>query len=256
MRFLNNYFSLDTLKTTIGAEITAGITTFLTMAYIIAVNPAILSATGMDKGSLFVATVIISAISSLCMGLYAKWPVALAPGMGLNAFFTYAVVLSMGLTWQVALFAVFISGIIFLFISVTSLRKIIIQSIPKNLKIGIGVGVGFFLAYIGLQNAGIIVANNATITGFGSLKETTVLLSCFGFLLILFLESLKIRGSLLISILIITIVSFIVTDNSYKGVIGVIPSFSTFMALDLNMSLLLNIPFIYSSIINIICRFF
>ncbi len=244
MRFLNNYFSLDTLKTTVGAEITAGITTFLTMAYIIAVNPAILSATGMDKGSLFVATVIISAISSLCMGLYAKWPVALAPGMGLNAFFTYAVVLSMGLTWQVALFAVFVSGIIFLFISVTSLRRIIIQSIPKNLKIGIGVGVGFFLAYIGLQNAGIIVANNATITGFGSLKETTVLLSCFGFLLILFLESLKVRGSLLMSILIITIVSFIVTDNSYKGVIGIIPSFSTFMALDFNMSLLLNIPFI------------
>ena len=244
MKFLINYFSLDKLRTTVGTEILAGITVFLTMAYIIVVNPAILSATGMDKGSLFVATIIISALSSLFMGLYAKWPIALAPGMGLNTFFTYAVVLSMGFTWQIALFAVFVSGVIFLFISVTSIRKIIIQTIPTNLKVGIGVGVGFFLAYIGLQNAGIIVANEATITGLGSLKETTVILSCFGFLLILLLEALKVRASLLISILFITFASFIFTDNSFKGLVGSIPSFTTFMALDFNINHLLNAPFI------------
>ncbi len=241
---LERFFQMKENGSSLHTEIVAGLTTFLTMAYIIVVNPLILSDAGIDKGSIFIATILISAFSTLLMGLYARWPVALAPGMGLNAFFTYYVVLTLGIAWQQALFAVFCSGILFLIVSVTPIRRRIIKAIPHNLKIGIGVGVGLFLLFIGLQNAGFVVANQATITGIGDLKNPTVLMSALGFLLILVLEARKIRGSLIITMLLITIVSFFTTDNEFGGIVGRIPEFKTLGALDFNMASLINVSFL------------
>lgn len=256
MNFLTKLFKLDTIGTKVSTEVVAGMTTFLTMAYIIALNPIILSDAGMDKGGVFIATILISAISCILMGLYANWPVALAPGMGLNAFFAYAVVLSMGFTWQQALFAVFVSGVVFLLISCTPVRTKIIHAIPDNLKVGIGVGVGFFLAFIGLQNAGIVTSSEVTVSTLANLGTPTVLLSCIGFLLIVFLEAMRVKGSLLISILVITIASFFWGDNAYQGVIGKLPEFTTFLALDFNVSALLNVTFITVVISMLFVDFF
>lgn len=244
MSFLNKVFKLDVLGAKVSTEVLAGLTTFLTMSYIIAINPIILSDAGMDKGSVFIATIIIAASSCIFMGLYANWPVVLAPGMGLNAFFTYSVVLSMGFSWQISLFAVFVSGIIFLLISVTSLRTLVVRAIPDNLKAGIGVGVGLFIAYIGLQNSGLVVGSEVTVSSIGDLSQPAVFLSCAGFLLIIFLEALKVRGSLLISIVLLTITSFFVTDNQFGGIIGKIPEFKTFLALDFNFASLFNTSFL------------
>ncbi len=244
MSFLNKVFKLDVLGAKVSTEVLAGLTTFLTMSYIIAINPIILSDAGMDKGSVFIATIIIAASSCIFMGLYANWPVVLAPGMGLNAFFTYSVVLSLGFSWQISLFAVFVSGIIFLLISVTSLRTLVVRAIPDNLKAGIGVGVGLFIAYIGLQNSGLVVGSEVTVSSIGDLSQPAVFLSCAGFLLIIFLEALKVRGSLLISIVLLTITSFFVTDNQFGGIIGKIPEFKTFLALDFNFASLFNTSFL------------
>ena len=168
---LTSYFKISENGSSIQREVTAGVTTFLAMAYITVVNPAILSETGMDFGAVFVATCLAAAAGTLIMGFIANYPIALAPGMGQNAFFTYGIVLGVGHPWQVALGAVFLSGIIFIILSVLPVREWLINSIPKNLKLGMSAGIGLFLAFIALQNSGVVIDNPATLVGFGDLAS-------------------------------------------------------------------------------------
>ena len=233
MDLIESIFKLKDHKTSFKKEILAGLATFLTMAYIMVVNPAILSETGMDFDSVFVATILASFVACLFMGFLANWPVALAPGMGLNAFFTYAVVFGMGFTWQQALAAVLCSGILFLIISISPLRAYLINAIPKSLKFGIGAGIGLFLAIIGLKNAGIVVDNPATLVGLGDLKSAPVLLALLTLILMIALDKLKIPGAIVISILATTIIGMIVGVAQFQGIVSPIPSMSpTFMQLD------------------------
>jgi len=233
MELIESLFKLKDHKTSFRKEILAGLATFLTMAYIMVVNPAILSETGMDFDSVFVATILASFVACMLMGILANWPVALAPGMGLNAFFTYAVVFGMGFSWQQALAAVFCSGILFLLISLSPLRAYLINAIPKSLKFGIGAGIGLFLAIIGLKNAGIVVDNPATLVGLGDLKSAPVLLALLTFTLMIALDKLKIPGAIVISILATTIVGFILGVAQFQGIASSIPSMSpTFLQLD------------------------
>ena len=219
--------------TTFRTEVLAGITTFLTMCYIIIVNPLILAETGMDHGAVFVATCLAAAIGCLVMGMIANYPIALAPGMGLNAYFTYSVCLGMGVPWQTALAAVFVSGLVFLAISFLKIREAIVNAIPMSLKFAIGGGIGLFLALIALKNAGIIVDNSATLVGLGNIKQPTVLLALLGFLFIVVLHHFKIRGAIIISILVITVIATVLGLNEFKGVVGHIPSITpTFMQMD------------------------
>jgi len=233
MEFIESLFKLKDHKTSFKKEVLAGLATFLTMAYIMVVNPAILSETGMDFDSVFVATILASFVACMLMGFLANWPVALAPGMGLNAFFTYAVVFGMGFTWQQALAAVFCSGILFLIISISPLRAYLINAIPRSLKFGIGAGIGLFLAIIGLKNAGIVVDNPATLVGLGDLKSAPVLLALLTFTLMIALDKLKIPGAIVISILATTVLGFIFGVAQFQGFASSIPSMSpTFMQLD------------------------
>ena len=233
MDLIESIFKLKDHKTSFKKEILAGLATFLTMAYIMVVNPAILSETGMDFDSVFVATILASFVACLFMGFLANWPVALAPGMGLNAFFTYAVVFGMGFTWQQALAAVLCSGILFLIISISPLRAYLINAIPKSLKFGIGAGIGLFLAIIGLKNAGIVVDNPATLVGLGDLKSAPVLLALLTLILMIALDKLKIPGAIVISILATTIIGMIMGVAQFQGIVSPIPSMSpTFMQLD------------------------
>ncbi len=202
---LEKYFNLKQNKTTIRTEILAGLTTFMTMAYILAVNPDILSATGMDKNALFTATALSALIATLFMALIAKLPFALAPGMGLNAFFAFTVVLGMGHTWQFALTAVFLEGIIFLLLTFFNIRELIVNSIPISLKHAISAGIGLFIAFIGLQNAGIIVNNDAVLVGLGKMGSPAVLIALGGIVLTAVLLALKVKGALLIGIFAATI---------------------------------------------------
>lgn len=233
MELIESIFKLKDHKTSFKKEVLAGLATFLTMAYIMVVNPAILSETGMDFDSVFVATILASFVACMLMGVLANWPVALAPGMGLNAFFTYAVVFGMGFTWQQALAAVLCSGILFLLISISPLRAYLINAIPRSLKFGIGAGIGLFLAIIGLKNAGIVVDNPATLVGLGDLKSAPVLLALLTFTLMIALDKLKIPGAIVISILATTIIGFIFGVAQFQGIASSIPSMSpTFMQLD------------------------
>ena len=233
MELIESLFKLKDQKTSFRKEVLAGLATFLTMAYIMVVNPAILSETGMDFDSVFVATILASFVACMLMGILANWPVALAPGMGLNAFFTYAVVFGMGFSWQQALAAVFCSGILFLLISLSPLRAYLINAIPKSLKFGIGAGIGLFLAIIGLKNAGIVVDNPATLVGLGDLKSASVLLALLTFTLMIALDKLKIPGAIVISILATTIIGFIFGVAQFQGIASAIPSMSpTFLQLD------------------------
>ena len=230
---LERLFKLSDNKTNFRTEVLAGVTTFLTMCYIIIVNPLILSETGMDHGAVFVATCLAAAIGCLVMGIIANYPIALAPGMGLNAYFTYSVCLGMGVPWQTALAAVFVSGIIFLAISFFKIREAIVNAIPMSLKFAIGGGIGLFLALVALKNSGIIVANQATLVGLGDIKQPTVLLALFGFLLIVVLHQFKVRGAIIISILAVTAIATLMGLNEFKGVVGEIPSIApTFMQMD------------------------
>lgn len=230
---LDKIFKLNEHNTSVKQEIIAGCSTFLAMAYIIVVNPQILSNTGMDYGAVFVATCLAAAIGSLLMGLLANYPIALAPGMGLNAFFTFGVVLGMGHSWQVALGCVFWSGILFLLLSIFKARKWIIESIPKSLKYAISIGIGLFLAMIALQNANIITGNEATLVGLGDIKSTEVLLTFLGFLIINVLYIRKINGSIIIGILTITVLALLLGKISFQGFISQPPPItSTFMQLD------------------------
>ncbi len=206
MDFIKSYFKLEERGTTLSTEIVAGVTTFLAMAYILPVNSFMLVKTGMPLGGVFLATALAAGIASILMGLLANLPVALAPGMGLNAFFTFTVVFTYGLSWQAALAAVLCSGVLFFIISVTGLRKAVINAIPAGLKFAVGAGIGFFIAFIGLKNAGIVVSNPATIVGLGDFSHPTVLLGVFGILLVFALYAMNNRFALIISIVVTAIV--------------------------------------------------
>ena len=183
---IERLFRLQQAGTSVRTELTAGVATFLTMAYITVVNPGILSTegTGMAFGAVFTATIIAAVVGTLIMGLWANWPIALAPGMGLNAFFTYTVIFERGYSYQQALTAVLVAGIVFVILSVTPARKYIINSIPKSMKLGVGAGIGLFLAIIGFQNAGVIVDTPATLVGLGDVASWPVLLAGLGFIII------------------------------------------------------------------------
>lgn len=231
---LEKIFKLKAHHTTVRTEIIAGITTFLAMAYILFVNPSILGATGMDKGSVFVATCLAAAIGSILMGLIANYPIALAPGMGLNAFFTYTVVLHMGYTWQIALGAVFLSAVIFFALSIFKIREWIIASIPLPLRAGIAAGIGLFLALIALEGAGIVVDNPATLVGLGDLTKPGPLLALLGFFIIVVLEARRVTGAVLIGILVVTFISMGIGLTPFAGVFSAPPSIApTFMQLDI-----------------------
>ena len=231
---LDNVFKLNVNNTNIKKEILAGFTTFITMSYIIFVNPQIMSTTGMDFGAVFVGTCLAASIACFIMGFVANWPVGLAPGMGLNAFFTYSVVGEMGYSWETALGAVFLSGILFFIMSVTPLRKWMIDSIPTNLRIAMASGVGFFIGFIGLKNGGIIISNDATFLSLGDFSNIETLLSALGFLLIAILTIRNIKGSIIISILVITLISLTSGLVEFNGVISYPPSLSpVFLKLDI-----------------------
>ncbi|HAD47989.1 MAG TPA: guanine permease, partial [Idiomarina sp.] len=231
---LERLFKINAQGSSVKSEVIGGITTFLTMAYIIFVNPSILSETGMDYGAVFVATCLAAAIGCLIMGLWANYPVALAPGMGLNAFFTYTVVFGMGYTWQTALGAVFFSGIIFFLLSAFRVREWIIKSIPTTLRLAIAAGIGAFLALIGLKNANIIVASDATMVALGDLGDISVLLAAAGFFLIIGLVARQIQGAALISILLISAIALMLGLVDYEGIVSMPPSLApTFMQMDI-----------------------
>lgn len=231
---LERFFQLREHGTTARTEVLAGITTFLTMSYIIFVNPDILSSTGMDRNAVFVATCLAAAIGSLIMALLANWPIGMAPGMGLNAFFAFTVVGALGYTWQQALGAVFISGVIFIIITVTGLRQWIIDGIPRSLRCAIAAGIGLFLAIIALGSSGIVVANPATKIGLGDLTSPQVLYTIAGFFIIATLDALKVRGAILIGILIITVAAMLTGHAAFNGVFSAPPSLApTFLQLDI-----------------------
>ena len=206
---LERYFQLREHRTTIGTECLAGFTTFVTLAYILFVNPSILKDAGMPVDATFAATCVSSAFATLIMGLYANYPIAVAPGMGLNAFFTYAVVIGMGLPWQTALGAVFISGVVFFLLTVTKVREWIIAGVPQVLRLAIGVGIGLFIAFIGLRNSGLIVKSDATLVTLGDVKSPATLVSMAGLIITAFLVARKIRGALLIGVLATTLIAIV-----------------------------------------------
>ena len=231
---LETVFRLRENGTTVRTEVVAGLTTFLTMAYIIFVNPMILSDAGMDRGAVFVATCVAAAIGTLIMGLYANYPIALAPGMGLNAYFTYGVVLGMGHTWQVALGAVFISGVLFLILGLLPVREAIINAIPHGLKMAISAGIGFFLAIIGLKNAGIVVDHPATLVNLGDLTRPEPILATLGFVAMAAMAARRIPGSLIISILGVSVIGMVLGISEFQGIAAVPPDPTpTFLQLDI-----------------------
>src|SRR5690554_4264735 len=220
---LQRYFELDRYETTVRTEILAGVTTFMTMAYIIFVNPQILADAGMDRGAVFVATCLAAALASALMGLYANYPIALAPGMGLNAYFTYGVVLGMGYEWQVALGAVFLSAILFIIISILPVREWAINAIPRELKMAISAGIGLFLAIIALQNAGIVAPHEATMITLGDITSWPAILALAGFILMVGLEALGVRGAVILGILATTAVGILLGVSDFQGVIALPP---------------------------------
>lgn len=221
---LQKLFGFNLKETTVRTEVMAGITTFLTMAYILAVNPNILSETGMDKGALFTTTVIMSALATMFMGLYAKLPLALAPGMGLNAFFAYTVCMIMGYSWQFALTAVFLEGIVFILLTITNLREKIVDVIPDTLKNAISAGIGLYIAFIGLKSASIIVNNEATLVSLGELTSGSALLGVIGIILTSVLLVKNIKGALLFGILATTIIGIPLGVTNIDGVFSIPPS--------------------------------
>ena len=221
---MDKLFKLSAAKTTIGVELSAGLTTFMAMAYIAFVNPQMMASAGMDQGASFVATCLAAALACFLMGLYANWPVGLAPGMGLNAFFTYTIVGDMGYPWQTALGAVFIAGILFVVLTVTRLREWMLVSIPWNLRIAMGAGIGLFVGMIGLKNGGIIVDHPATLLSLGNFQVTETLLAGLGFLVITGLATRQFPGAILAGILIVTVVGLAAGAVEYNGIVSAPPS--------------------------------
>ncbi|MFC3071765.1 NCS2 family permease [Shinella pollutisoli] len=227
-------FRLNEHNTSVRTELVAGLTTFLTMSYIIFVNPDILSTTGMDRDAVFVATCLAAALGSAVMALVANWPIGMAPGMGLNAFFAFTVVAALGFTWQQALGAVFISGVIFVLLTVTGVRSWLIAGIPHSLRSAIAAGIGLFLGIIALKSAGIVVDNPATLVGLGDLKQTGPLLAILGFFVIAVLDALRVKGAILIGILAVTVLSWILGVSQFQGLVSAPPSIlPTFLQLDI-----------------------
>ncbi|OUM03994.1 NCS2 family permease [Variovorax sp. JS1663] len=243
-------FKLREHNTTVRTEIVAGLTTFLTMAYIIFVNPSILGDAGMPKDAVFVATCLIAALGTGIMAFYANYPIALAPGMGLNAYFAYVVVLQMGFTWQAALGAVFVSGCLFLLVTVFRLRELIIKGIPQSIRLAITVGIGLFLAIIALKSAGIVAPSKATYVTLGDLHTPQAVLAVIGFFIIVVLDRLKVPGAILIGIVAVTVLSFFFAGNTFHGVFSAPPSIApTFLQLDIKSAL-------SGGILNVILVFF
>src|SRR4051812_2457545 len=235
--FLERQFGLKQHRTNVRTEFIAGLTTFLTMVYIVFVNPTILGNAGMDKGAVFVATCIAAAVSTFVMALYANYPIALAPGMGLNAFFAFTAVLTYKYSWQQALAAVFCSGVLFFVLSVFRFREYVINAIPKNLKFAISAGVGLFLGIIALEQAKIVVASPATLVTLGDLTQWPAILCLIGFVLIVALTSRRIVGGILIGVLGVTVVGLPLGLAHYTGVVSMPPSLApTLFALDFSRS--------------------
>jgi AGZA family xanthine/uracil permease-like MFS transporter len=231
---LERYFKLRAHGTDVRTELLAGLTTFLTMAYIIFVNPQILATTGMDQGAVFVATCLAAALGSGIMAFLANWPIAMAPGMGLNAFFAFTVVGAMGYSWQQALGAVFISGCVFLLLTVTGVRRWLVDGIPRSMRNAVVAGIGMFLGLIALKGAGIVVASEATLVNLGDLTAAAPLLALLGFFIIAALDALKVKGAILIGILAVTLVSITLGVSPFGGVVAAPPSIApTFLQLDI-----------------------
>lgn len=231
---IDNFFQLKKNKTSITQELLAGVTTFVTMAYIVFVNPQMMSASGMDQGASFVGTCLAAALACFVMALYSNWPVSLAPGMGLNAFFTYTVVGDLGYSWEVALGAVFLAGILFFIMSITPLRQWMLESIPMNLRIAMGAGVGLFIGFIGLKNGGIISSNAVTFLSLGDFTQTETILAALGFLLICALSIRKVPGSILIGVFAVTLASSLLGLIKFNGLVSTPPSLApTFLKLDI-----------------------
>ena len=230
----DRFFHISDHRSTVGTEVVAGVTTFLTMAYITFVNPAILSDAGMDFGAVFVATCVAAAIGCLIMGLYANYPIALAPGMGLNAYFAYGVVLGLGYSWQVALGAVFLSGILFIVISVLPIREWVINAIPRGLKLAISAGIGLFLAIIALKSAGIVVDDPNTLVTLGDLTAWPAALALLGFGVMVALDRWEVPGAVVIGILGVTAIGIGLGISEFQGIASVPPDPSpTFLQLDI-----------------------
>jgi AGZA family xanthine/uracil permease-like MFS transporter len=235
---LERLFQLDEHRTTVRIEIIAGATTYLTMAYIVFVNPLILSGAGMDRGAVFVATCLASAFATLLMALFANYPLALAPGMGMNAYFAYSVVKGLHYSWHVALGAVFLSGALFLILSLTRIRSWIVDAIPLSQKMAISAGIGLFLGIIALKEAGIIAANPDTLVTLGDLKSPATLLACTGFIVMVALDRLAVPGAIIIAILATAIAGILLGISPFAGVVDMPPSLApTFLALDLRGAL-------------------
>lgn len=247
---LDRFFKLTQSGTDVRTELVAGLTTFLTMVYIIFVNPSILGDAGMPKESVFVATCLVAALGTAVMGLYANYPIAMAPGMGLNAYFAYAVVLGMGVAWPAALGAVFISGCLFILVSLLGLRGMIVNGIPKSMRVAITVGPGMFLALIALKNAGIVVASEPTLVKAGDLHKPEAIMAVVGFFAIVALDRLRVKGAILIGIVLVTVLSFFFGGNTYRGIFSAPPSISpTLFQLDIPGAL-------SAGILNIVLVFF
>lgn len=228
--FIQKTFGMDPAKHSIRTEIIAGITTFLTMAYILAVNPSIfgaLATQGMPTDAVFTATALAAIVGCLVMSIYAKKPFGLAPGMGLNAFFVFTVCLGMGHSWQMALTAIFLEGILFILLTITNVRKLIVDAIPMNLKRAIGAGIGLYIAFIGLKSAGIIVSSDSTSVTLGPLSDSTSLLAIIGLLLTSVLVILKVRGGMLLGILVATIIGIPMGVTHFNGLLSTPPSISS-----------------------------
>ena len=231
---LNRLFKLEAHNTRVSTEVMAGLTTFITMAYIIFVNPQMMASAGMDQGASFAATCLAAALACVFMGLYANWPVGLAPGMGLNAFFTYTVVGEMGYSWQVALGAVFIAGILFVIMSVTRLRAWMLNSIPQDLRVAMGAGVGLFIGFIGLKSGGLITDNPATLLSLGDLAQPEPMLAALGFIIIAGLSVRQVPGAIMLGVLIITVLGLFTGMVEYQGLGSAPPSIApTLMQLDI-----------------------
>lgn len=221
---LEKVFKLTKKNTNVKTEIIAGLTTFLAMAYILGVNPAILADAGMDKSSVFMATALSAGIASIIMGLIANYPVSLAPGMGVNALFAYTICIQMGYTWQAAMAGVFVSGIIFIIISVTGIRKLIINAIPNQLKLAIGAGIGFFIAFVGLKNAGIIAANPSTFVTLGNFADPTVLLAIIGILVTIALLAKKVPAGVFVGMVVTAVIGIICGSVFHVAGMPALPS--------------------------------
>src|ERR1700691_1609388 len=249
LKRLEAYFEFTRLGTNWRTEILAGVTTFLTMAYIVLVNPAILSASGMPLAAVTADTCLSAAFGSILMGIVARYPIALAPGMGLNAYFTYTVCLKMHIPWQTALGAVFLSGVIFLALTAAGIRQMILKSIPHELYAAVASGIGLFIAFIGFRNAGLVVADPATIVGLGNIRNPTAALALFGLILMVALEVKKVRGSILIGVLSVTAIAWALGLVHWTPATGGFGSLAgTFLKLDIRGALnkgLLEIIFVF-----------